>query len=305
MSNIATLKRIPIFHALTDAELRLLEAVCEIRSVKKGETLFKEGQPRDEFFVQLSGQIHIFRVYNDEVETLALLDREEFAVETALVDPRQHHEHSAEMLEDGELLVVPGKTFTTFRQSHPEVTNKIYAEIIQNLATRLHHANNKIVTIYFTGKIAATYDDLDHLTDLLLSTIQKIIKARRSAFILFQPLEGKARIQDAAGYHSNQEVKNLDITLNDDPILGPLFHSGRDILISEEQFKEERALHTPYASRNMLAVPIKIRDKIIGAILLGDKEGGRDFSHNNQILLNIIARQVALPIATAVAAESE
>jgi len=303
MIQISVLKRIPIFRALTDQELALLQKVCEIREVKKGETLFKEGDHRDAFFIQLSGQIHIFRVFNNEVETLALLDRDEFSVETALADPGQRHEHNAEMLEGGELLVISGKTFATFRHSHPDAANKIYAEIIQNLATRLHHANNKIVTIFFTGKIAATYDDLDHLTDLLLGTIQKIIKARHLAFVLFRPLEGKAIIQDALGYHSNQEIKNLDIVLNDDPILGPLFHSGRDILISEEQFKEERTLHTPYASRNMLAVPIKVRDKIIGAILLGDKEGAHDFSHNNQILLNIIARQVALPIVTAVAAE--
>lgn len=305
MIDLSRLKPIPIFHALNDTEIRLLAGICTIQAFKKGETLFKAGDHRDSFYIQLTGQVHIFGFFEGEPQTLALLDDNEFAVETALVDAKQKHEHNGEMIEDGELLVITAKAFAEFRTTHAEIANKIYGEMIKNLTTRLHHANNKLVTIYFTGKIAAMYDDLDHLTDLLLDTILHIIRARRGAFILFRPLEGKATIRDAKGYHSNQEMKNLEVSLTDDPILGPLYHSGRDILITEEQFKQEKALHVPYASRNMLATPLKIHNKVIGAILLGDKEGGREFSHNNQVLLNIITRQIVSAVATAIASEEK
>lgn len=273
------------------------------RRVKKGETIFQHGNHRESFFVVLAGQVHIYRLFNDEPQTLAILDKNEFAVETALVDPALRHDHYAEALEDGELLVIDGKSFQQFRKKSPAVANAIFGEIIKNLTGRLHHANNKIVTIFSTGKIASTYDDLDHLTDLLLDTILEIIRAKRAIFVLFSPLEGKAVIRDAKGYHNNQEMKNLEVALNQDPILGPLYHAERDVLITEEQFKQERALHTAYASRNMLGTPLRVRDRVIGAILLGDKEGGHEFSHNNQILLNIIARQVVLAIATAETSE--
>lgn len=303
MVEISLLKPIPVFTALTDAELKQVAALCEVKAFPKGATLFQTGDQRKSFFVQLSGQVHIFRVFHTDVETLALLDRNEFSVETALVDLKKRHQHNGEMVEGGELLMIDGEAFAAFRKQHPDIANKLYGEILANLTSRLHHANNKLLTIYYTGKIASTYDDLDHLTDLLLDTILQIVRARRAAFVTFEPLEGKAMIRDAKGYHSNQEMKNLEIALNADPILGPLYQTGRDVSITEEQFKQERALHTPYASRNMLATPVKMGDKIIGAFLLGDKEGGREFSHNNQILLNIIARQVAVPIATAIASE--
>ncbi|MFH1171890.1 MAG: GAF domain-containing protein [bacterium] len=299
------LKLIPIFHTLTDTELQDLSKICIVRSVKKGETLFQAGDRRENFYIQLSGQMHIFRTFNEDVQTLSLLDQNEFAVETALAHPQERHEHTAEMLEDGELLVISGKSFSAFRVQHPAIAGKIDAEIIANLTNRLHHANNKILTIYYTGRVASTFRDLDHLSDLLLETIMQITRARRAALIFFQPLEGEAVIRDARGYHSDQEMRNLKVSLNDDPILGPLFHTGREVAISEEQFKSERALHTPYASRNMLAVPLKVEEKVIGAFLLGDKSDGREFSHNNQILLNIIAHQVALAISTAKKAEEQ
>jgi CRP-like cAMP-binding protein len=300
MVDIARLKSIPIFHSLNDTDIRLLAGICDIRTFKKGEALFRAGDHRTTFFVQLSGQIHIFRLFQDEPQTLALLDDNEFAVETALVEPKRKHEHYGEMMEEGELLTIQANDFTEFRKKHADIANAVYRDIIENLTSRLHHANNKLVTLFYTGRIAATYDDLDHLTDLLLDTILHIIRARRAAFILFKPLEGKAVIQDAKGYHSNQEVRNCVISLTDDPILGPLYHSGRDVIITEEQFKQERALHTSYASPTMLATPLKVKEKVIGAILLGDKVGKGGFSHNNQVLLNIIARQVAFPIAHAI-----
>ena len=112
------------------------------------------------------------------------------------------------------------------------------------------------------------------------------------------PLEDKVIIRDAKGYRNNQEIRNLSIAMND-PILGTLYRVPRELSISEDQYHAEKALHTPYASRNMLGTPLVARDRVIGAILLGDKTGHKAFSHNNEILLNIIARQIALLIVSA------
>lgn len=304
MLTIAQLKQVPIFHDLSPDALKALASIAEVRRMEKGEVLFQHGERRGEFLVILRGQLHIYRTFQDEVQTLAILDRNEFAVETSLANPDMKHEHFGEAFESGELIVIDGKEFLKLREKHPAIANAIYGAIIENLATRLHHANNKIATIYSTGKIAATYDDLDHLTDLLLTTIMEIIRAKRAIFVLYKPLEGMAVVRDAKGYSNNQEMRNLTVALQSDPILGILFHANRDLLITGDQFAQEKELHTPYASRTMLGTPLRLRDNTIGAILLGEKEGGREFSHNNQILLNIIARQVVLAVATAQTSES-
>lgn len=304
MMDTKRLHEIPVFAGLTEQELGELAKIVTTKKIAKGEILFKTGDSRDTFIVVLSGQVHIFRAFNEEVQTLAILDANEFAVEHALVDVPGKHEHNGEALSDGELLQIPYGAFADLRKKNPDVANRVYAFIIANLVERLHHANNKIVTIYSTGKIASTYENLDHLTELLLTTILETIKAKRGIFALFEPLEGKAVIRQAIGYPSNQKMMNLEIPLGSDPILGVLAKGPIDLEIGEEQFKREKELHTAYASKTMLGVGLHVKEKMIGAILLGDKEGG-DFSHNNRILLDIIARQIVLPIVTAELAEKK
>lgn len=298
MIDLARLHSIPLFADLTGAELTVIAQLATERAVSASDALFKPGDARRTFMILLAGQAQILSVYGNEVQIFSILEPNDFAVEVALVDPTLKHEHSCQMLADGSVLEIDGKLFADFRKRVPEIANRIYEKIILNLTDRLHHANNKLMTIYTTGRIAATYGDLDHLSDMLLDTILGIVQAKRALFATYLPLEDKVIIRDAKGYHNNQEIRNLTLSMND-PILGTLYRVPRELNISEEQYHAEKTLHTPYASRNMLGTPLVARDKVIGAILLGDKPGHRAFSHNNEILLNIIARQIALLIVSA------
>lgn len=305
MVDTKILRGVPLFQNLKDPDLKALGDFAVVRKVAKGEELFAPGDHRNTFIIVLSGELHIFRMFNDEVQTLAYLDTNEFAVESALVDPSLKHEHNGEMISDGELLVIDGRKFRKFRESHPVIANQIYGTIVANLTERLHHANNKLVTIYSTGIIASTYDNLDNLSDLVLTTILKVIRAKRALFVLFEPLEGKALVRDAKGYLDNQSMRNLSLPLGSDPILGQLYRVPRELRISAEHYASQKELHTPYASRNMLGAPLHLHDRVLGAILLGDKQGEEEFSHNNAILLGIIARQIVLPVAIAEMVEKQ
>lgn len=299
MIDLARLHAIPLFADFTGTELTVIAQLATERAVSAGEALFKPGDARRTFVILLSGQAQILGVYGNEVQIFSILEPNDFAVEVALVDPTLKHEHSCQMLADGSVLEIDGKLFADFRKRVPDIASRIYGRIILNLTDRLHHANNKLMTIYTTGRIAATYGDLDHLSDLLLDTILGITQAKRALFATYSPLEDKVIIRDAKGYGKNQEIRNLTIPMNADPILGTLYRVPRELNISEDQYHATKTLHTPYASRNMLGTPLVARDKVIGAILLGDKPGHRAFSHNNEILLNIIARQIALLIVSA------
>lgn len=303
MIDDARMKAIPLFSRLQKEQREVIANIATVRQVKKGDVLFKAGDLRSSFFVVLSGAMHVYRQFEDEVQTLAILGKNEFAVETALVDTSLKHEHIGEVFEDGELLEISSSAFQEASKQHLETTSRMYAAIIENLSQRLHHANNKIVTIYSTGKIAATYSDIDNLSDLLLTTILEIIRAKRALFVLFDPLISKAVIREAKGYGDDQAMRNLDIPLTKDPILGTLYQSHQNLVIASDQYKRESSLHTKYASRNMLGVPLYVQNRVIGAILLGDKEDNEEFSYNNQILLSIIAKQVVLAVVSAEASE--
>ncbi|MDD5341941.1 MAG: cyclic nucleotide-binding domain-containing protein [Patescibacteria group bacterium] len=299
MIDTKIIQNIPVLEGLSDPELQVLAKIITVKKYNKGEILFEAGEARKSFFIVLSGQAHIYRIFNEEVQTLAILGKHSFAVESALTNPKLKHSHSCEVTESGDMIEILGKDFLKLAEDYSQIVNKIYSNIIENLTERLHHANNKLVTIYSTGKIASSYSDLDNLTDLLITTILKIIKAQKAIFALYYPAEGRVVIQDARGYGNNQRVKNLKIDLFKDPILGQIYRTRREISIVKEQYRKQKNLATGYSSQNMLGVPMQVGNRVVGAILLGDKERGREFSYNNQILLGIIARQIVLPIAMA------
>lgn len=297
MLDAELLIQLPVFRNLSREEATVLSGLCMLRTVRQNEVVFRPGDNRNAFFVVYTGQIRITRVLNDEVQTLAMLDPYDFAVESALVDPNLKHEHTGEAVVESQLVEIDGKQFHAFLQQYPQIANQMFRQIILNLSERLHHANNKLGTIYATGKIAAGYSNLENVTDLLLTTILSIIHAKRALFALYKPREGMAVVRQAMGYGNDQKIRNLSVPLHSDPILGAMHNTGADIVISEEDYKQNKTLHTPYASRNMLGVPLQVGGRMVGAILLGDKVNAKSFSHNNQILLDIIARQIVLLVA--------
>ncbi len=299
MVDASVIAAIPLFQDLSREEQAAIADLAAARTFQQGEALFKPGDPRKNFLVVQSGQVHIFGLLHGEMQTLALLDAGDFAVESALVNPALTHEHYGEVVVASTLLEIDGAGFTALRNKNPVVANRIYERIIANLIERLHHANNKLGTIYVTGKIAAAYSDLDHVSDLLLATILGIIRAKHALFALFFPLEDRIVIRDAKGYKNDQEIKNLQLALGSDALLGTLYAQATDLNVTAEDYERNKQYHTPYASRNMLGTPLVVGGKVIGAILLGDKENERAFSRNNRILLDIIARQIVPLIVTA------
>ncbi len=299
MIDTKIIQNIPVFYGLSEPELQIISKIITVKKYKKGELLFENGESRRSFFIVLSGQIHIYRVFSDEVQTLAILGKNNFAVESSLHDPRLKHNHNCEVTEAGDMIEIRGRDFIKMSEDYPQIANKVYGNIISNLTERLHHANNKLVTIFSTGKIASTYDDLDNLTELILNTILQIIKANKALFVIYQPEVGLAKIHDARGYNNNQRIKNLKIDLFKDPILGQIYRTKRELVVTKEMYRRRRSFITAYSAKSMLGVPLLVGDRAVGAILLGDKDRNRDFSYNNQILLGIIARQIVLPIAMA------
>jgi len=300
MVEINLLKNITVFQGLKSEEFTELAKICQVKEVEEGKEIFKAGEPRKEFFIVLEGKLRISRKIKNEKEkeTLAFMTKDNFAVESALVNPKLKHTHFGDILQKGKILVIKGKDFLKLAEKNPSLANKIYGNIIANLTERLHHADNKLITLYSTGRIASTYANIYNILSLILEAILSVIKAKKALFVLFRPFENKAVIQEAIGYKNNQEIKNLDINLNKDPFLKRIFETGEDVFITQEEYKANKKWHLPYLENSALGVKVKAGKEILGAIILVDKQG-ENFSFNNQILLNIISRQVASAILEA------
>ncbi|MFH1367028.1 MAG: cyclic nucleotide-binding domain-containing protein [Patescibacteria group bacterium] len=304
MVDVKLIKNIPVFAGLSPEELNSLASLCLLKKMAVGQKLFKAGEGRKNFYVILSGKLKIYRLLKDEQEVIAYMDKDNFAVESALVDPGLKHTHFGEVMEKGEILEMKGSDFLNLSKNNLRLGNKIYGNIVNNLTERLHHANNKLVTVYSTGKIASTYANIYNLLPLLLETILSVIKAKKAFFALFKPFENKTVIQEAIGFSNNQAIKNLNLGLRGEPFLGKIFENGEDIFVTSEEAKKNKEYKLPYLGENALAVKIQTGQKILGAIVLVDKKE-EDFNFNNQILLNIISRQIATALQTAEKTEDQ
>ena len=298
MVEIKLVKNVPVFAGLKNDELESLASICQIKKTSVGEKLFRAGDGRKTFYVILSGKIKIFRLLNEEEEVIAYMDKNNFVVESALVDPKLKHTHHGEIMEPGEILTIEGNDFLKLAAKQPALANRVYGNIVVNLTERLHHANNKLVTVYSTGKIASTYANIYNLLPLLLETILTVIKAKKAFFALYKPFEDKIVIQEAIGFGDNQAIKNLALKLRNEPFLGKIYETGEDIFLTTEQSKTDKSLKRPYLGENALGVKVQAGQKNIGAIVLVDKKG-ENFNYNNQILLNIISRQIATAVLAA------
>ena len=295
---LETIKNISVFRGLNEKDLAEVAKICHLEEVKKGREIFKAGDSRQEFIVILEGKLRVARKIKEEKETLAYMDKDNFAVESALVDPKLKHTHYGDIVEEGKILKIKGRDFISLARKNAVLANQIYGNIIKNITERLHHANNKLVTVYSTGKIASTYANVYNLLSLILETILTVIRANKALFALYKPLQNKIVIQEAIGYASNQKIKNLEIKINSDPFLGKIYQTGQDLFITPEDYKANKNYNLPYLSETALGVKVQTGNKILGAIVLTDKRK-ENFNFNNQILLNIISRQVASAIKEA------
>lgn len=295
--NDRLLRNLPLFATLNAAERRALGNCGQRRLVKEGGELFERGRLRDSLIVVLKGRIRIFQMFNGRYETLALLETGSFIGEQALINPTQLHEQSAVADIASEVWTVPGNEFLRLQRQQPHLAVKVLSAVLNVISDRLTHADTKLLTLYTTGKIATLATDLQELAALVLRTLVRTVRARQGLFIVFKPAENHAIIREALGYRKN--LSGRTIALERDPIFGRLCRNDERIVVTREQYSRDKHWRTIYSSPGFLTVPVSIGRDVIGAIYVGDKRNGENFSVNNRILLAIVANQIAVAIQDA------
>ncbi|MEA3349054.1 MAG: cyclic nucleotide-binding domain-containing protein [Chloroflexota bacterium] len=53
------IRNVELFNGLTDTELKKIAELCQVKQLKKGETLIKEGDTGDEFFIISKGAVEV------------------------------------------------------------------------------------------------------------------------------------------------------------------------------------------------------------------------------------------------------
>jgi CRP-like cAMP-binding protein len=115
---------------------------------KKGQVLFHEGDEGDEMYIVQSGRVAIKKKVKEGETTLATLEKGDFFGEMAILE-RMPRSASAEIVEDGDLIVISGEIFGDMIKANPEIA----VRMLRKYSIRLRETNKQIEQILLKGGV--------------------------------------------------------------------------------------------------------------------------------------------------------
>lgn len=130
---IYSLRSASIFTGLPEEELRQIAGYAVVKTVRKGEYLFRERDPAIGFYVVRSGMINVHRVSADGREQVIHLFRPgESLAEAALVGD-SGYPADARAVEDSEVIQISKREFMNHQREHADLAWRMLASMSQHL----------------------------------------------------------------------------------------------------------------------------------------------------------------------------
>jgi hypothetical protein len=284
------LSKVSLWQNLTKKELTFISRFLLPQKYQRGEMVFTKDSSRDKMIIITQGQVALKTDLYGE-ETIALFRSHDFLGEMALLQKNSRHEHSLEVISpEVTTLELSSYSWSTIAKKEPALASKIYQNIAVAIQRRLYHANNKLVALFATGKIIASYSNLTDVATNILNIILKIIPSQKAILATFSSASQQLIWRQVIGYKNIKA--NTSYNLNHDELLKKIVAHPSTVIIGKNKIpKEDKGL--PYASDWSIITPIQVQANVIGFIILADKKNNHDFSLNNKILLQAIASQTA------------
>ena len=151
--------RIPLFEGMSPEEQDELRAMMTQTTLRRGETLFTEGDAGDRLYILLSGKVKLGRTAADGRENMvAIMGPGDVFGEMALFDPSPRSTNAVAVSET-RLAAIKHESFKRAQQLDPSISD----QVIKTLARRLRHANEALADLVFSdvpGRVAKALLDL-------------------------------------------------------------------------------------------------------------------------------------------------
>jgi hypothetical protein len=135
-ARIAFLKKIHIFSGLEEDHFAVIADGLEEVNVQKGEVVFKQDGPADSFYMIYGGSVRIIRRQDGKEHQLALLVRNDYFGEMALVSNRRRSA-TVTAEQDTSLLILSRADFQKLFKEHPEIQNNLAVALRSRQLARL------------------------------------------------------------------------------------------------------------------------------------------------------------------------
>ena len=114
-----------------------------------GQVLFHEGDEGDDMYIIQSGRVAIKKKVKDADTTLAVLEKGDFFGEMAILE-RMPRSATAEVVEEGDLIVISGEMFGDMIKANPEIA----VRMLRKQSIRLRETNRQIESLMSNGAVS-------------------------------------------------------------------------------------------------------------------------------------------------------
>jgi len=151
---IASLQRCPLFAPCSDTLLADVTRQMRVRTYRRNEVIFHQGDPGDALHVISRGSVKIVLPSPEGEEAIiATLRAGDFFGELALLDS-EPRSATATAVEATETFVLPRPVFRELLDGHPELRDALFAALTQLLRRLTHHVE-ELHFLDLAGRLAA------------------------------------------------------------------------------------------------------------------------------------------------------
>ena len=150
-SKIEFLKKQPLFSALNNKELRMVEKFIHHRTYFSGEVIFKPGSSIGLYMI-MKGKVQITYGDNNSSDTVNVsqLEEEDFFGELSLVQDKGYNKTTAKATEPSELLGFFKPELLSLIETSPRLSARILMKLSSILGQRLQKAGERLMELHST-----------------------------------------------------------------------------------------------------------------------------------------------------------
>lgn len=160
--DLAFVRKVPLFKDIDEPTLNALWPRLRERKLRKGEVLFRTGDPGDELFLIYSGNIVVSKPVTGRVEqVLRRMEPGEAFGEMSLFGDEQTRSATIQAETDVVLLGLHRDNLNQFIESNPRDAAKFFLELIRIAFKRLRDTSDLVAEVTRWG-LEATGLDVEH-----------------------------------------------------------------------------------------------------------------------------------------------
>ena len=142
-----TLTSFYLFKGIPDDIVEEIAKLCEEKTYKEGEYIFREGERADKLHLLIHGGValRVNLTSRPDFVTVSIVNQPYQTLGWSGVVPPNHYTASAYCEEDSELIILPAVQFMKILEAHPEAGFKIMLHINEIIADRLRNSRQALL----------------------------------------------------------------------------------------------------------------------------------------------------------------